>query len=146
VRVDLPVLELPKRTVVTRSTSSRRTVGKVATLIGGGVVLVGGGLAFYAHRDYRGLFDDPDGAGLGLAHCGAYPNIDGKPTCDTSGQSRSNRDGNIGTAGIVVGVAGLVATATGLALWLTAPDEAEHTTVTPMASATTAGLVVSGRF
>ena len=144
--VALPVLSAPKQTVVTRTTSARRTVGKVVTFSGVGIAIAGGVLAYYAKHDYDKLFVDPDGAGPTLAHCGAYPPIDGKATCDGVGQSRSERDANLGTAGLAIGTAGLVATAAGIVLWLTAPEETQRTTVTPMASPTTVGVVLTRAF
>ncbi len=51
VTLQLPVLELPKvRTVVTRVGSTRRTLGKLLAIGGGGVVLTSGALVLYPDR------------------------------------------------------------------------------------------------
>jgi hypothetical protein len=143
--VELPELQVPKnKTVVTRS-STRRVIGKIATFAGVGVVLVGSGLAVYAKHDYEKQFDDPDGSGPLIAHCGSFPPIAGKQTCDAVGQSRTERDRNIGTGAGVVSVLGLAAAATGVVLWVTAPGD-ERATVVPTGSASSVGLVLVGRF
>lgn len=144
--LELPALHVPAETVVTRTTSPRRTIGKVATFAGIGVVIAGSAVAYYAHRDYDKLFVDPDGSGPKLAACGAYPPIDGVPTCDAGGQSRSERDSNLSTGGFVVAGVGAAAVATGLVLWLTAPDETSQTTITPLAAPSTVGLTLSRTF
>ncbi|MEP6688127.1 MAG: hypothetical protein ABJC36_07235, partial [Gemmatimonadales bacterium] len=77
----LPVLKVPERTIVTRTSSGRRTIGKIATFAGIGLALTGAGIAWYAKHDYGALFVDPDGLGPGLAHCGAYPRVNGQATC-----------------------------------------------------------------
>lgn len=143
----LPVLELPQQTttIVERVPSSRRLLGKVVTFGGLGLVLTAGVLARYAKHDYGTLFDDPDGNGDGVAHCGVFPDIDGKPTCDASGQSDADRDRTIGSVATVVGVVGVVSAATGIVLWLTAPRR-EVTTVVPTGTATSVGVVLVGRF
>ena len=144
IKVELPVLAVPaQRTVVTRVRSSqRRLIGKIATFGGGGLVLVGGGLMVYGRRDYDKQFEDPDGPGTRIAPCAKVGN---NSLCNATGQSRTERDRNLVTAGTVFGVVGLAAAATGLALWLTAPAE-ERTTIVPTGTATGVGLAVVGTF
>jgi len=145
--VQLPALQVPKnKTVVTQvRTSPRRLIGKIATFSGGGVTIASVALGLYAKRDYDKQFDDPDGDGPRQARCGASPAIDGKPACDAAGQSRVQRDRNIGTLATVTGIVGLVATGAGIMLWLSAPDD-ERATLAPTVSATGAGISLSGRF
>jgi tetratricopeptide (TPR) repeat protein len=136
----LPVLEVPKSKIVTKRTSSRRVVGKVIAISGLGLGAVAGGLAYYARSDYKGLFE---GA---MPHCGAFPSVGGKPTCDDVGQSRSQRDGNLATGAGVIGVVGGAAVITGVLLWVTAPKEYSQTQVVPAINASGASISFVGRF
>ena len=52
----------------------------------------------------------------------------------------------VGTAATIVTGVGLAVATTGLVLWLTAGSEQRTTTVVPTASATGAGVSISGRF
>jgi hypothetical protein len=144
----LPALRVPEPGIVAApasSRSSRRTAGKVTTLVGAGIGVAAGALAIYAKLDYDALFDDPDGDGPKLASCGAQPPIEGKPACDDDGQSRSERDRSLMTGAAVIGVVGIATAATGLVLWLTAPTESQ-TRITPTASTDGVGFAVTGRF
>jgi tetratricopeptide (TPR) repeat protein len=145
--VELPALELPKeRTVVKRvGGSPQRALGKIATFGGAGLVVIAGAVTLYARHDYDKQFDDPDGSGPALAHCGAFPDVDGKRTCDEVGQARTDRARNLGTAAQLIGAVGITAAAAGLVLWLTAPTD-ERATLVPTGSATSAGLAIAGRF
>ncbi|MBA3456761.1 MAG: tetratricopeptide repeat protein [Deltaproteobacteria bacterium] len=139
-KVVLPELEAPKTTVVTRDRSSRALVGKIATFSGIGLALAGTVLIVYAKRDYDQLFE---GA---TPHCGMFPPIDGKPTCDETGLSRSERDRNLVDGGSVIAIVGAAAALTGIVLWATAPGETSSTTIVPTTSAGITGMAVTGRF
>ena len=136
----LPVLAVPQSKVVTTRTSTRRLAGMITAFGGLGIALGGATLAIYAKQDYDKLFNGPD------AHCGQYTLPDGTPGCDEIGQPRSERDRNLALTGSVIGAVGLVASAAGLVLWLTAPADSSDTVVQPTATATSAGLVISGVF
>jgi tetratricopeptide (TPR) repeat protein len=133
----IPRLELPRQTVVVAGASSRRPIGKILTAGGAATVLVAGGLALYARHDYDALF-----AGT-TPHCGSFPRVDGQPTCDAAGQSRSERDHKLGTAGLITGAVGLAAALTGVTLWVTAPAD---TQLSPIVTATGAGVILRGAF
>jgi tetratricopeptide (TPR) repeat protein len=140
--VELVELQVP-RTVVAAGGGGRRTIGKTAS-IGGGVIALGAlGVAIYAKRDYDAQFDDPDGAGPGRAHCGAFPDIGGKPACDKTGQERTDRARNLGTIATVVGAVGVAAAATGVVLWATSSKKNERSIALVPSGA---GLLVLGRF
>ncbi len=139
-QVVLPVLEVPRTKVVTRQTPTRLITGRIATFAGLGILLAGSGLVIYAKHDYDQLFDG------GAPHCGVYTSLDGDPICDAYGQSRAERDRNIVIAGTVVSAVGLAAATTGLVLWLTSPTETTKTTLQPIGTTTSVGVVLRGRF
>lgn len=139
--IKLPPLEVATTVIV--APSARPLAGKITTAAGGALTLGGLVLGLYAKRDYDSLFEGPDPL------CGAYPDVDGKPTCDEArgGQARAERDRRLGIAGMIVGGVGLAVAATGLFVWLTAPDETSRVqAIVPIVSDTAAGLAVTGRF
>jgi tetratricopeptide (TPR) repeat protein len=138
--LELPALRVPTNTEVTRTRSTRRAIGKLTTFAGVGIALAGAGLLYYAHHDYDKLFEGEN------PHCGAFPEIDGASTCDAYGQSRSERDVNLASAGLIIGGLGLAAATTGVIMWWTAPEDTTRLRVTPVGGPTTAGVSVSGRF
>ena len=138
-KVELPVLQVPKQDTVRIRASSRRIAGKVGTFGGAGLILVASGVALYAKRDYDKQFDDPDGSGPLMANCDPIDK-----GCNEAGHSRTQRDRNIAITATVVGAVGLAAAATGIVLWITAPTE--ERTVTPTLGPTSVGVSFSGRF
>ena len=133
----IPALEIPRRSVIVSGPSARRPVGKITAVGGAAIVVVAGGLAVYARRDYDALF------GGSAPHCGSHPAVGGEPTCDDVGQARSERDHKIGTAALITGAVGLAAALTGVALWLSAPAD---TRLSPMVTSRVAGVALHGRF
>lgn len=143
VKLVLPELAVPKAGRVVRE-SSRRTYGKFATITGGALVVLAGGGIFFAKRRYDAQFDDPDGAGPMLPHCGSGPTSEqGLETCDRAGKSKVDSARTIGTTSAVIGGLGVATLAAGLYLWISAPDAV---VVTPVAGPEGAGVSVSGRF
>ena len=140
-KLPLPELEVPRPRLVKESW--RRTWGKPLTFGGGALLVLGaGGLVFAKYR-YDAQFDDPDGSGPALAHCGSRPQVDGMETCDREGKDRVDSARAIGATSVVVGGIGLVALGIGAFLWSTARDQV---VVTPVGPANTAGMSISGRF
>jgi hypothetical protein len=133
----IPALEVPRRAVIFAGASARRPIGKITTAGGAMIVVVAGGLAVYARRDYDALF-----AGS-APHCGSSPPVGGEATCDVVGQSRSERDHRIGTAALITGAVGLAAALTGVALWVSAPAD---TQLSPTVTGTAAGIMLRGTF
>ena len=136
----VPALETPKpgeTVIVNNEPSARRPIGKIMTVAGAAVALVGVGLAYYAKRDYDGLF------GGSSAHCGVFPNVNGEPTCDDVGQSRVDHDRRVANAGLITAAAGVALALTGAALWITAPGD---TQLAPTATATSVGVSLTGAF
>lgn len=118
--------------------NGRATLGKVVTISGGAVVLVGIGVGFLAHRKY----DDQFSSG----HC-TMPDAD-KPLCDQVGYRETGSAKTLGWVGTGVGAAGLVAVGVGVALWLTAPhhEAARAVSFAPSLSPGQAGVVAFGHF
>jgi tetratricopeptide (TPR) repeat protein len=139
-RVELPELDIPKNTFVERRSSSQRTAGKVMTFGGAAVVLTAGAIAYYAKSDYDSLFEGT------TPHCGRYPDVDGKPVCDMTGQDRAERARRLSTVATITGIAGLGIALTGVVLWATSPGETARTTIVPTASESSAGVIVRGSF
>ena len=130
-------LALPALAVPQSGRSGRALAGRITT-IGGAALVVGAGvLVVYGRHSYHEQFEGTP------PHCGAAPPIDGKPVCDDIGEAAVERAQRYVNVGGVVGVVGIVAVATGVTLWLTAPNE---TRVVPTASASGAGVTIVGRF
>jgi tetratricopeptide (TPR) repeat protein len=126
----LPVLQLPKQSVVVVS-NSRRQIGKVALWSGAALVVGASALAGWARYKYGKLYDD--------GHCTATK------VCDPYGvdvTARSRLDGNVAT---VVGGLGFAAAVTGVVLLLTAPSDREQQIV-PTGNAHALGLVYARTF
>jgi tetratricopeptide (TPR) repeat protein len=142
VKLTLPELAIPKQGVVRESW--RRSYGKFATITGGVLVLAAGGGLLYATRRYDAQFEDPDGAGPKLPHCGSGPKTEaGLETCDRTGKSKVDSARTIGTTSAVVGALGAATLVAGVYLWISAPGAV---VVTPVAGPEGAGVSVSGRF
>lgn len=144
--VELAELQLPATRIVEKDVGSRRTLGRIAAFGGAGLAVVGVGLLGYAKRDYDKQFDDPDGDGPQRAHCGAFPDIGGKASCDAHGQQRTDRDRSLGTIASVVAIGGAVAATAGIPVWLTSPRRAATREHAVAVSPTSNGVVVFGRF
>ncbi len=142
VKLTLPELAVPG--VVRVRDSWRRTYGKFATITGGVLVGLAAGGVFFAKRRYDAQFEDPDGAGPGLPHCGSGPTTEqGLETCNRTGKSKVDSARTIGTTSAVVGGLGAATLVVGVYLWISAPGEV---VVTPVAGPEGAGVSISGRF
>jgi hypothetical protein len=142
-KLTLPELAVPGTNVMVRE-SWRRPYGKFATITGGALVALAAGGLFFAKRRYDSQFDDPDGAGPMLPHCGSGPMTEqGLETCDRTGKSKIDSARTIGTTSAVIGGLGAVTLIAGVYLWISAPD---GVIVTPVAGPEGAGLHASGRF
>jgi tetratricopeptide (TPR) repeat protein len=144
VKLVLPELAIPKQGVVRVRESWRRSYGKFATITGGVLVVAAGGGLLYATRRYDAQFEDPDGAGPKLPHCGSGPKTEGGlETCDRTGKSKVDSARTIGTTSAVVGALGAATLLAGVYLWISAPGAV---VVTPVAGPESAGVSISGRF
>jgi hypothetical protein len=144
VKLTLPELAIPKQGVVRVRESWRRSYGKFATITGGALVALAGGGILYAKHRYDTQFEDPDGSGPKLPHCGSGPTTDdGLETCDRTGKSKVDSARTIGTTSAVIGGLGAATLVAGIYLWISAPS---GVVVTPVAGPEGAGVSVSGRF
>jgi hypothetical protein len=111
------------RTVVVQP-SSKRLWGKI--LVGSGVALagIGAGLGFYGRSQYWNQFPSgaSDGADVSDAthHCFTAM---GERHCDAIGASHVSTARKLEQAGIITGVAGVVAAGVGAYLWITSPAQ-----------------------
>jgi hypothetical protein len=134
-----PVVEEPHRPPPLKdepshTRSHRKTYGYVGVGVGAGAAATG--LVFGVIA--RGKWNDAK------AVCGGT-------TCTTqlqfdSAQSLADKARSAADLSTVLVVAGGAIAATGLVLWLTAPSDRNATSITASASATSTGVVVSGRF
>lgn len=117
---------------------ARRTVGKILTFSGAGLILVGIGLGYEANRDYENEFDD--------GRC--MKNMMGALLCDAEGHAATKSARQLGTTGTVVGIAGGAALVLGAVLWFTAPaEQAErNVAIVPSVTRESAGVAAVGRF
>ena len=127
--ISIPRLGMP---VTVRS--GRRTFGKWLMISGAGMVVVGIGIGLDAK--YR-LYDH-----YVPSHC---PTVNGTPTCDDVGFSRTGTAIDMGWAGTGIGVAGLVVAGIGGYLWYFGPHE-DKLAFVPQVDAHQAGIVATGRF
>lgn len=109
--IDVRIPRLEKSVTVK---SSRRTIGKITTVVG--VVAIGTsvGLGLYANHKYQAQFDGMP------APCRT---VNGIKQCNPDGYAATNNAILIGNVGTVVGVVGLVAAGVGAYLWLRSPSE-----------------------
>ncbi|MDB4955878.1 MAG: hypothetical protein JWO36_3447 [Myxococcales bacterium] len=142
VPLELPLLEVPKRTAIERD-SWRRVWGRPAVFGGGGIALLSAGAIVYAKHRYDSQGNDPDGAGPLLPHCGQRPTSGGLVACDDAGKSARDSARVLATGAAVVGVIGLVTLAAGTYLWWSAP---ERTMVTATIGPHDAGIAIAGTF
>jgi hypothetical protein len=116
---------------------ARKTVGKVLTFSGVGLVATGIILGYKANVDFE--------AELKNGNCTQVKNE--TPLCNPEGYGRTHNAEQLGTVGTVVGIAGVAAVGLGLVLWITAPDDVDHNVaVIPSLTNDSAGLAAIGRF
>jgi tetratricopeptide (TPR) repeat protein len=128
---------IPKLAYPVTVKKARKTVGKILTFSGVGLVATGIILGYKANVDFEAEFKN-----------GNCTEVDGgTPLCNPEGYGLTHNAQQLGTVGTVVGIAGVAAVGLGLVLWLTAPDEADHSVaVIPSVTNDSAGLAAVGRF
>ena len=116
---------------------ARKTVGKILTFSGVGLVATGIILGYKANVDFEAEFKN--------GNCTEVPNE--TPLCNPEGYGLTHNAEQLGTVGTVVGIAGVAAIGLGLVLWITAPDEVDHSVaLVPSVTNDSAGLAAIGRF
>lgn len=124
-------------------TSSRRRIGQIVTVVGGGAIGTGIGLGIYARHLYLDQFGHMQ-PGDGLC--------DSNGRCESQGQAGTQRARTLGNVGTVIGVAGGVAVGLGAYLWFRSPNStpsepsAKKLVVVPQVSGGGLGVVAAGRF
>jgi tetratricopeptide (TPR) repeat protein len=119
-------------------TGTRKSVGKILTFSGVGLVATGVILGYKANLDYEAEFKS--------GHCNKATG--GMLLCNPEGYGNTHSAEQLGNVGTVVFFAGIAAVGVGVALWITAPDEPEHDGVAfvPSVTSDSAGLTAFGRF
>lgn len=118
-------------------TKARRTVGKVLTFSGAGLVVTGILLGAWANNNYDLAFDD--------GHCHEVKGMD--PVCDAVGFQRTGQAYNLAVTGTIVGAVGIATLGLGAFLWFTAPAErSAAVALVPSITNQSAGLAAVGRF
>lgn len=116
---------------------ARKTVGKILTFSGVGLVATGIILGYKANVDFEAEFKN--------GNCTEVPNE--TPLCNPEGYGLTHNAEQLGTVGTVVGIAGVAAIGLGLVLWITAPAEVDHSVaLVPSLTNDSAGLAAIGRF
>jgi hypothetical protein len=128
-------VEIPK--LGTPVSGGRKSVGKVLTYSGAGVVVAGIAVGFYARHKYNSQFPD---------HCSNQSSD--HPMCDPTGYAATQSAKTLGWVGTGVGAAGLVTAGIGAFLWFTSPqtESSTHVSFMPSLSPEQAGIVAVGRF
>jgi tetratricopeptide (TPR) repeat protein len=134
--VAIPPLGLP---VVNHG---RRTLGKVLTFGGAGLLATAVVIGTVADLKYNALFHDKNPA-TGMTYC--QRQMSGPPLCDQDGQPKSETYRTIGNVGTAVGVGGVVVAGVGAYLWFFGPHD-ERLAFLPRVDPGQAGLVAFGRF
>jgi hypothetical protein len=128
-------IEVPElKKGVTVKGSSRKSIGIITTVAGGGLVITGQVLALVARSKYNKWKKAP--------YCDAM-NI-----CEAEAQSQIEKAITLGNVGTVVSVAGVVAGGIGLYLWLSAPADPteKRLTFVPNVTSESAGITAVGSF
>lgn len=116
---------------------ARKTIGKILTFSGVGLVATGIILGYKANVDFEAEFKN--------GNCTEVPNE--TPLCNPEGYGLTHNAEQLGTVGTVVGIAGVAAIGLGLVLWITAPEEVDHSVaLVPSLTNDSAGLAAIGRF
>lgn len=132
-RVAIPSLGYP----VTVTSSSRKTVGKILTYSGAGLVATGIGLGVFGYSKYSGQI----GAGKNCSDTNP-------PMCNPEGYRVTNDARTFGTFGTFIGVSGLAVLGAGAYLWFFSPTNSEERqmAIVPTLEPDSAGLSAIGRF
>lgn len=122
--------------------SKRRLYGKIALGAGAGMLVTACGLGGWALHTRDAAYDDPDGAGPALPHCGERPQVDGHDVCDPAGARTIDRAQLYGNTATAVGALGIASMVAGAWLYWRAPD----VPVVPSASPSQVGIAIVGEF
>lgn len=118
--------------------SSRRTIGKITTVVGMAAVGTGVAIGLVARRRFDSATED----------CRRITkNMEQVWQCDSTGYAGTRGAATLGTVGTVVGGIGLVAVGVGAYLWLRAPHDGEQrVSVVPHVGPDGVGIAAVGRF
>jgi len=121
---------------------TRRTVGKVITGLGAGMMVAGVVVGLVAKDKYETQFQAQATA---APHC---VKADPIPMCDPKGYGETGNARTMGDVGTVVGIAGIAAFGVGAYLWFLAPSEAPERAVAivPTFDRQSAGVAAVGHF
>jgi hypothetical protein len=128
-------IAVPKLGYPVTVTKSRRTVGKILTFSGAGLVVTGIGLGLYGYATYSGQI-------------GKNCSDENPPECNEEGYRITNDALTYGTFGTFIGAAGVAVAGIGAYLWFfgpTAPAE-RNLAIVPTVAPESAGLTAIGRF
>ncbi|MDB4957134.1 MAG: hypothetical protein JWO36_4703 [Myxococcales bacterium] len=132
-----PAVAIPKLAYPLTVHKARRTVGKVVTYTGVGLVAAGIGIGLYARHLYGAQFDNHECvAGVG----------DAPATCTMAGYNNTQTARTFGWVGTGTGVFGIAATGVGAFLWFFAPTETDKLAIVPTMSPDHVGFTAIGRF
>lgn len=131
--VSVPRLDYP----VTVTSNSRKTVGKILTYSGAGLVATGIGIGVYAFAKYGGQVGD-----------GKNCRDTSPPSCNPEGLRNIDDARTFGTFGTIVGISGLAVLGAGAYLWFFGPTSSEERGVVlvPTVEPDVAGVSAIGRF
>lgn len=131
--VSVPRLDYP----VTVTSNSRKTVGKILTYSGAGLVATGIGLGVYAFSKYSGQVGD-----------GKNCRDTSPPSCNPEGLRITDDARTFGKFGTFIGLSGLAVLGTGAYLWFFGPTSSEERGIAlvPTVESDAAGLTAIGRF
>src|SRR5690606_19658668 len=131
--VSVPRLGYP----VTVTRSSRKTVGKILTYSGAGLVTTGIGLGVYAFFKYNGQLGE-----------GKNCSDTSPPACNPEGLRITDDARTFGTFGKFIGLSGVVVLGAGAYLWFFSPTSSEKRSITlvPTVESNAAGITAIGRF
>ena len=124
---------------------TRRTIGKVVTGLGVGMMGAGVVLGLVAKGHYDAQFQAATGS---TPHCTKAADSNSKPMCDPVGYGATGNARTLGNVGSVVGIAGIAAFGVGAYLWFFAPsDNAERSVaIVPTFDRQSAGLAAIAHF
>jgi hypothetical protein len=132
----ITAVAIPKLAFPVTVHKGRRTVGKILTYSGVGLVAAGIGIGLYARRTYNREFD--------IGHCITIAGA--APSCTTEGYSKTRDARTYGWVGTGIGGLGLVAAGIGTVLWFFGPTETDKLAILPSITPEQAGLTAIGHF
>lgn len=130
-------IAVPKLGYPVTVTKSRRTVGKILTFSGAGLVVTGIGLGLYGYVSYNGQI----GPGKNCTD-------ESPPMCNEEGYRITNDALTFGTFGTFIGAAGVAVAGIGAYLWFFGPGTPaeRNVAIVPTLAPESAGLSAVGRF